>query len=158
MSDIPLPSVLKPVHGTAPVVDAFSGTVASAAIKLGKNAQKATAIVYKGVGTTGVSTITVEACTASDGTGATAIPFLYSTNTSSDTFGNLTQATTSGFSTTAGSNHIYQIDVDVRDCPDGYPWVRVKAVETVDSPVLGGIMWLAYNLRFNGDGQLSVLS
>lgn len=158
MSDISLPARVKPVHGIAPVADAFSATATSAAIKLGKAAQKATAIIYKGVGTTGVSTITVEACSDSSGTGATAIPFLYSVNTSSDTFGNLTQATSSGFSTTAGSNHIYEVDVDVRDCPDGLPWVRVKATETVDSPVLGGILWLAYNLRFNGDGQVSVLS
>lgn len=148
----------KPVHGVAPVADAFSGTVASAAIKLGKNAKRALGVVYKGVGTTGVSTITVEACSASDGTGATAIPFRYQANTTSDTFGNLTEATTSGFSTTAGSNHIYAIEVDPRDVPDGYPWVRIKAVETVDSPVLGGIMWLPYDFRFNGDSLGTVLS
>lgn len=149
---------LKAVQGIAPVADAFSGTVTSAAIKLGKHAKRAAALVYKGVGATGVSTLTVEACTASDGTGATAIPFRYSVNTSSDTFGNVTEAATTGFSTTAGSNHIYILDVDPRDVPDGYPWIRVKAVETVDSPVLGGIMWLPYDFRFSGDALGTVLS
>lgn len=152
---------LKFVHGKAPVADAFSGTVNGAAIRLGKAAKRAVGIVYKGVGTTGTSTITVEACTASDGTGATAIPFRYQVNTGTDVFGNLTECAATGFATTAGSNHIYAIEVDPRDAAAvgaDYVWVRIKAVEVVDDPVLGGIMWIPYDFRFNGDSLATVLA
>ena len=53
----------------------------------------------------------------------------------------MTSATTAGFTTTAGSNQIYVIYVDAADlAPSGYGFVRLKAVEVVNSPVLGGVM------------------
>jgi hypothetical protein len=124
--------------------------VVSDAVNLA-HAEGALFSVYKGVGTTGTATITVESCSAADGTGATAIPFKYSRqNNSADTAGALTAATTSGFTTTAGSSEMYQVDVKAADCADGKPWVRLKSVEVVDSPIVGAITIALYDLRRAG--------
>lgn len=145
-----LGQVAIPFHALAAVADAFSGTVASAAWKM-NFFQRATAFLHKGVGTTGTSTITVEACSAADGTGATAIPFKYCKNTNTgagSAMGAMTAATAAGFTTTAGSNQIYEIEIDAKDLPEGLNWVRIKAVEVVDSPVLGGILVLVHEPKY----------
>ncbi len=127
------------IKGLDPVADAFSGTVYSDIVNM-KNFAKAAFILCKGVGTTGTSTITVEACDDVSGSNVTAIPFRYRAITSNDTQGALTQATTSGFTTTAGSSQMYLIEADENAMgASGYQYVRLKAVEVVDSPVLGGI-------------------
>lgn len=127
------------VKGLDPVADAFAGTVYSDIVNM-KNFGHATFIIYKGVGATGTSTITVEASDDASGSNVTAIPFRYRAITSGDTAGTLTDATTAGFATTAGSSQLYAIEVDAQAMADtGYGYLRLKAVEVVDSPVLGGI-------------------
>ena len=70
---------------------------------------------------------------------------------SGDTAGTLTKATTAGFTTTAGSNESYLIEVDARDCPAGKPWVNLQAVEVVDSPVIGSIEIVLEDANYYGD-------
>lgn len=141
---------LKIVLGLAPVADAFAGTVTSDVVAL-KKYGRALFGVLKGVGATGTSTLTVQASAASDGSSPAAIPFKYRRVASGDTAGDVTQATASGFVTTAGSTEMYLIEVAAEDCPSGKPWVHVKAVESVDSPVVGAIVGILGDPRYGGD-------
>ena len=146
------------VHGLAPVADAFSGTVRSDVINL-KNYHGCTFLIYKGVGTTGTSTISVNACDDTTPSNRTAIPFRYRANTSSDTWGAVTAATVTGFVTTAGSNHIYEIIVDGDELGDtGYKYVELTAIESVDDPVLGGILCILHEPRSPQDVPTTVLT
>ncbi len=146
------------VHGLAPVADAFSGTVRSDVFNM-KNYNGCTFLIYKGVGTTGTSTITVNACDNTTPSNRTAIPFKYRANTSSDTWGAVTVATTAGFTTTAGSNHMYEIIVDGDELGDtGYGYVELTATEVVDSPVLGGILWIGHDPKQCQDVPATAIS
>lgn len=130
----------KLVKGLDPVADAFSGTVYSDVVSM-KNNNVIEFIIYKGVGTTGTSTITVEACDDTTPSNTSAVPFNYQAITSGDTAGAYTAATTAGFTTTAGSSQLYSIKVNAEALnASGYGYIRLKAVEVVDSPVLGGIL------------------
>jgi hypothetical protein len=138
------------IKGLDPVADAFSGTAVSDVVDLA-NHQSAIFIVYKGVGTTGTSTITVEACDDVVPTTTVAIPFYSKSITSTDVQGALTARAAAGFATTAGSSQIYVVQVAAEElAAAGYQFVRLKAVEVVDSPVLGGIAIALANPRFGG--------
>lgn len=144
MSCVPIESRIHWVTGLDPVADAFAGTVTTDVI----NASNATAvhfIVHKGVGATGTSTITIEACDDTTPSNATAIPFYYQAVTATGTTdvpGALTRATSTGFLTTAGSGQIYVISVDVNQlaATSQRKYVRLKSVESVDSPQLLGVL------------------
>lgn len=146
------------VKGIDPIADAFAGTKYSDVVNLAKY-NKAIFVVYKGVGTTGVSTITVQACDDTTPTNRTAVPFHYRAITSDDTQGALTAATTAGFSTTAGSSQIYVVEVDGRNLAStGYGYVQLKMVESVDDPVLGGILIVLGEPRYAEDVTPSAIS
>lgn len=139
------------VKGLDPVADAFSGTVYSDIVNMGDYAG-ATFIVYKGVGATGTSTLTVEASDDVSGSNVTAIPFRYKAITSGDTEGELTAATTAGFTTTAGSSQLYAIEIDSEELGDtGYQYARLKAVESANDPVLGGVLIVMHGNRHAQD-------
>lgn len=128
------------VKGLDPVADAFSATVYTDIVNL-RDYSEVAFLVYKGVGATGTSTITVEACSDNSATATTAVPFHYRRAcNSTDAHGAFTAAAAAGFTTTAGSSEMYLIVVTSDDlAASGYQWARLKAVEVVDSPVLGGI-------------------
>lgn len=145
---------IKGLHGLAPVADAFAGTIYSDVVNM-KYVDEYVFWVYKGVGTTGTSTLTIEACDDTAATNTTAIAFKYQSNTAADTFSVETAATTAGFTTTAGSNHIYKIYVKKNDIiASGYTFVRLKAVEVANDPVLGGIFITATKLQFDMPVQI----
>ncbi len=128
------------VKGLDPVADAFAGTVYSDIVNM-KNYESAQFIIYKAVGASGTSTITVEASSDAAGTAVSAIPFVYQACTTGDTWGERTKVAATGFATTAGSSQLYKVDVKAEDlAASGYGYVRLKAVEVVDSAVLGGIL------------------
>lgn len=138
------------VKGLDPVADAFSGTVYSDVVKLAEYAHVAF-ILFKGVGLLGTSTITVEACDDAAGNNPVAVPFKYQAYTGSDDLpGAVTAATTAGFTTTAGSSQLYVIKADSQSLA-GKAWVRLKAVEVVNDPVLGGILIELCGPRFATD-------
>lgn len=129
------------VKGLDPVADAFSATVSSDVVSL-RDYSECVFIIYKGVGAVGTSTVTVEACSDFTPSATTAVPFYYRRIANSgDTHGAFTAATSSGFVTTAGSSELYQVVVTVDELAlTGYSCARLKMVESVDSPVLGGIL------------------
>lgn len=136
------------VKGLDAVADAFAGTVTSDIVSL-RNHNKAIFLVHKGVGLTGTSTITVEACDDTAGTNASAVPFRYRAVTSGDTPGALTTATSAGFTTTAGSSQLYLVEVEAEAlAASGYSYVRLKAVEVANDPVLGGIIAILAEPRY----------
>lgn len=143
------------IKGLDPVADAFSGTVASDVVDLA-NHGSALFLIYKGVGVTGTSTITVEACDDIVPTNTTAIPFFSKNITSTDVQGNVTARAAAGFTTTAGSSQMYAVQVAAEEVANaGYRYVRLKAVEVVDSPVLGGIAIALAAPRFGGSAGTS---
>lgn len=128
------------VKGLDPVADAFSATVTTDVVNM-RDYSEVAFLIHKGVGATGTSMITVEACSDATPSATAAVPFHYRRIANSgDTHGTWTAATAAGFNTTAGSSEMYLIVVSADDLvASGYSWVRLKAVEVVDSPVLGGI-------------------
>jgi hypothetical protein len=138
------------IKGLDPVADAFAGTVTSDVVDL-SNHESAIFLIYKGAGATGTSTITVEACDDVTPTNATAIPFYSKSITSTDIQGAMTARAAAGFDTTAGASQLYAIQVDASQLAAlGRSFVRLKAVEVVDSPVLGGIAIALAGPRYGG--------
>ena len=139
------------VKGLDPVSDAFTGTVYTDIVNMGDYAG-ATFVLFHGVGTTGTSTLTVEAVDDVSATNQTAIPFRYKIITTGDTEGALTVAAAAGFTTTAGSSHIYLVEVDTEELGDtGYQYLRLKMVEAANDPVLGGVLIIMHGNRFAQD-------
>jgi len=135
------------VKGLDPVADAFSGTVTSDVMDV--QGDGASWIIYKGVGATGTSTITVLACDDTTPSNTTAVAFIYRTCTTGDTWGAWTAATTAGFTTTAGSSQLYQIYVSAAElAEEGYGYAQLQAVEVADDPVLGGILAMVTDIRY----------
>lgn len=138
------------VKGLDAVADAFSGTVYSDVVHMAEYAV-CRFIVHKGVGTTGTATLTVQACDDAAGNNPTAVPFKYQKYTGSDDLpGAVTAATASGFATTAGSSQLYVVEVDSQSL-GSQGWVRLKSVEVVDDPVLGGILIELLGPRYAND-------
>lgn len=134
--------------GLDPVADAFAGTVYSDVYNC-EQLESIEFLIYKGVGPTGTSTVTVEACDDVVPTNVSAIPFQYQAITSGDTHGALTAATTSGFVTTAGSGQLYRIYVDTDQLAKTieYGFVRLKMVESVAGAVVGAILAIGHGAR-----------
>lgn len=148
------------VKGLDPVAD-FADTTQYSDVVSMTNFESVVFLVYKGVGTTGTSTITVEACDNFTPDNTTAVPFFYKSTAASgtDVPSALTKATTSGFTTTAGSSQIYAIEVRWGDLAStGYTNVRLKMVEVVNSPVLGGIAVIMGNPRSLKDPYPTAIS
>jgi len=130
----------KKVKGLDPIADAFAGTVTSDVVNMEGHAY-ACFTIYKGVGATGTSTITVLACSDTTPSATSAVAFYYRACTTGDTWGALTAATTAGFTTTAGSSQMYEIWVDAKELgTTGYGYVQLSALEVANDPVLGGIL------------------
>jgi hypothetical protein len=147
-------TVLEPVLN--PAADMYNGDPASDVVSLA-NYHGARFEIIEGAGATGTATITVEECTANDGTGATAIAFNYRVKDGTGDWGAWTAATTAGFTTTAGANKLYEIDVLADTLSDGSPFVRLQATEVVDSAVVGCANARAYRARFASEPPLGAL-
>lgn len=127
------------INGLPPVADAFNGTVYSDVVKV-SDYHAARFIVQKGVGTTGTSTLTIEACDDAAGNNPVALPFAYQKyDNASDVPDDVAQATSAGFTTPAGSNHLYVLEVKTQRMGPK-KWLRLKAVEVANDPVLAGIL------------------
>ncbi len=146
------------VNALAPIADAFAGTVYPAGVNISEIG-KACFVVQKGVGTTGTSTLTLLAGDDASPLTETAIPFHYRRIQSDNTtIGAVTAATASGFVTTAGSGDMYILEVDAQAlAATGYKYLHLKAVESVDSPVLLGVLFIGTDLRF-ADSTADIVS
>jgi hypothetical protein len=135
------------VQGQAPVADAYDGDPATDIVQAA--GEGVLFFVQEGVGTTGTMTLTIEACDDTTPSNTTAVPFIYRTNTTSDTWSAWTAATAAGFTTTAGSNHLYQAYVDTAElAEEGYGYVRGQMTESVNAAVLAGVSIWIINPRY----------
>jgi len=145
------------VKGLDPVANAFAGTVYSDIVSM-SNHNIVQFVIYKGVGATGTSTITVEACDNVSASNVAAVPFRYQKISTGDTAGADTAATTAGFATTAGSSQLYIITAEAEAlAASGYEFIRLKAVEVVASAVLGGILIIQDEPRENRPVQSTTI-
>lgn len=148
------------INGLAPVADAFAGTVNSDVIDVSE-AHRLTFLVWWGVGATGTTTLTVEACDNVTPSNTTAVAFKsrrVANHQSSDVPTAPTARAAAGFTTTAGSNQLYIIEVDPAViAATGYRYARLHAVESVDSPILGGILVVLSQLRVQQETPASMI-
>lgn len=136
---------LYPAVGIAPVADAFAGTKYSEEYDMAKF-EKAFFLISKGVGTTGTSTVTVEAIDNSTSPPTvTAVPFRYIAVVDNETPAAAAEAAAAGFTLTAGSNQTYLVEVDPSHFGKLFAdAVRLKLAEVVDSAVLAGVAFLGF--------------
>lgn len=134
-----------------PVADALAGTIHTTPIRLGPYAF-AHFLLAAGVGNTGTSQITVEACDDAAGNNPVAIPFTHNYQAaganSNDTWQGYVQDAAVGFLTPAGSHRLFAISVDARYLPEGKPFVRLTGVEQTASAVAAAVIALLSNARF----------
>jgi len=144
------------VKGLDPVADAFAGTVNSDVINC-ENLERVLFVVHVGVGATGTSTFTVEACDDVVPTTQSAVAYRSREITTGDTEGTITDRAAAGYIDTAGSSKVllYEVDTSVL-AASGYGYVRLHAVESVDSPVLGGILVIGES-RVPGASKVTVI-
>jgi hypothetical protein len=130
------------VRGLAYSADVFAGTVYTDVVSV-KNHHEVDFIVNVELGSTGTSTITVQACDDVVPTSTSTIPFYVQKYTGSDDVpGEVTAVAAAGFVTTAGAQaQLYRIVVNTSElAASGYGYVRLKAVEVVNDPVAGSIL------------------
>jgi hypothetical protein len=137
--------------------DMFNGHPASDVLNMSKW-RKALFVVSKLAGATGRATITVLSCDNTTPDTQTAIAFKYRAQTTPDTFGGWTDATTSGFTTTAGANQVYEVLVDSAWLSGSEEYVRLKCTESVDDPVDGAIVCILFEPRYGGAEPATVLT
>jgi len=130
-----------------PVADAFAGTAATDVIEV--QGEGILFTIIKAVGATGTSTVTALACDDTTPSTTHAVAFKYRASTTPDTWGAWTDAAATGFTTTAGSNQLYEVWVAAEEIAHtGYKYVKLQFVEVVDSAVLGGVLAQVVGGRF----------
>jgi hypothetical protein len=129
----------------------------SAAINFSKYSHL-TAIIGIGISAAAPGLITVEACTAQDGTGATAIPFdLFPSETAAgDVLAARQSVVAAGYQPPATDNIFYQIELDSAAMPSGFSYVRVSIANAANS-VIAAIFFVLSGARYANDQSPTVL-
>jgi len=127
--------------------DFMAGTKTTDVVNLGKY-DKALWLIHKSQGNTGVTVVTVESCDNVTPSTTTAMAFDYWACTSGDTWSDMSTATTAGFTTTAGENQMYAVEVNASELSGTDKYVRLKMVESTDDPVEGGVICILGGPRF----------
>ena len=134
--------------GLAPVADAFHTSSASRVVSL-QNHNRVRFVMFWGVGTTGTSTVQVEACSDTTPTNHTAIPFWYRVTVQGAAPGAITLATSAGFNTSAGSDQIIECEIPAENLGSlGYGFARLITTEVVSAACLGGVLIELLEPRF----------
>lgn len=137
--------------------DIFNGSPATPVIVM-RNWAEATFMLEKGTGATGTATITVESCDTVVPGVATAVPFKYRKLVTADTWGAWTDAAAAGFTTTAGADQAYEINIPADGLVQGDIGVRLKMTEVANDPVHGGLTCVLTGARYGQDIPDTVLS
>ena len=155
----------KIVHGLLAVDDSYEqNTQAPVTIPINmEHFGHATFVLHEAVGTTGTVTVTVQSCDNTTPDTTTAIAFNYmemnptaavlSAGVANDTWGDLKAATTAGFGTTAGSGHIYLIEVDADGLSGTDQYVRLLMTQLVNASVIAGVLVILSEPEFSIDGS-----
>lgn len=136
------------LNGVWPNADVYeSGPISSAGVNMGKY-DHATFILSEGAGGTGTTTLTVEACSDTAGSGATAIGFRYRLMGTQDTWGAATTVASTGYATVAGANKMIAIEVESSDLTAALPYARVTMTELVDAVCTGSMVIICSEARY----------
>lgn len=122
--------------------DAFAGTKTSKVVDRGLYGRRLRwVIVHKGGAGSGRYTVTMETCLG-DGSTPTAIPFrYYLAAAGDDVFAAAVEVAATGFTVPADTDQTIVLEAYPDEDPNSaLPGIRVKTVETVDDPILGGIL------------------
>lgn len=151
---------IHPVVALAASADIYDTAQTTDYIAL-KNYKSCMFVIMHGTGTTGTATITVAMASDASGTGATNIAFKYrrvSAVGTSDVEGALTDATSSGFTVTAGSDQLYIVEVNAEELDADKPFIALTATEVVNSPVKGAILAILGEARYPGSVHLTAIA
>lgn len=143
------------VNGIIPKADAFATSGTTDWVNLA-NYRHAVFIVHTGNATGGTAngTVTVSASASAAGSSSTALAFKYrvcASSTTVDTWGALTDATSSGFSMTAGDNYIYVVEIvaeEVEAQIAGKPFVSLTVTESSNDPIDAAVLILLGEPRY----------
>ena len=130
--------------------DIFNGNMTTDVISLA-NYGGAVFVIVKGAGGTGTAVITVESCDATTPTTSTAVAFNYAACTSGNTWGSITAATSSGFTTTAGANQAYAIEIRADELSGTDKYVRMVATESANDPCDGAGLVILVDPKYPAD-------
>ena len=133
--------------GIGPAADFMSGTVYTDIVNMAGFDR--CCFIIERVTSTGTSTITVEASDDVSASNVSAIPFYSRDTTTGDTPGTFTSRAATGYIPAAGAE-LTEIEVDVAALSaSGYHYVRLKAVESVNDPVVGSVLIELYGARYS---------
>lgn len=143
------------VNGTVPKADAFATSATTDWVNLA-NYSKVRFIIHTGNATGGTANgvVTVNASASSAGSSTTALTFKYracASSTTVDTWGSLSDATTSGFAMTAGDNYIYIVELladEVEAQAAGKNFVALTVTENSNDPIDAGILIELFGARY----------
>ncbi len=128
------------IKGIDPAADPMAGNTETDIVDFSEF-HRVLFVVYAGASSGGTQTITVQACSTITASATTAVTFKYREITSGDTEGDITTATTAGFTSTAGASRIVAIEVAEDEvAATGYTYVRVKFVEVDSTAQVQGVL------------------
>lgn len=154
--------MVHPIKGLTPSADMYNTNPASDVVNT-KYFKKVVFVIHQAknaTSTAGTATATIEACSSAAGSNAAAVAFKYSkmTTGASDVMGAITDATASGFTTTANEDTMYFLEVDPAELPAGKPYCRLQLTEVVNAPVLGSVSIYGLNPSFAGASMPTALT
>lgn len=124
-----------------------------------KNYAHASLLIGLGVTAAATGAITVEACTAQDGTGATGIAFNIAKceSAATDVLGAQAAIAAAGYTPPATDNIFYVVEIDSASMPAGSSYLRVSIANTTNS-ALATIWAILSGSRYAGDQSPTVLA
>ena len=141
----------------APVADFGAGGFDTDIVSM-KNASHLTFLVVMGANAGGAQTFTVEASDDVSASNTAAIAFNYKVllgtadPVSTDVWGALTAATSSGVLMSTAAYQTFAIEVDASVVQaEGYEFVKLVGAETTNAAILGGVYAILSGLRHHGD-------
>lgn len=153
------------INALVPDADRFATSATTDWISLA-NYGKLTFIVQTGDATGGTANgaVTVNASAVAAGTSSTALAFKYRVSagsTSDDSWGSLTDATSSGFSMTAGDNYIYLVEVtadSVEAQAAGKVFVSLTVTESSNDPIDASVLAILSDPRYPQEVPVSAIA
>lgn len=139
MSQSALLSINAYTHPATSAADMFNGNLTTDVVSL-SNYGTVIFTLSKAVGAVGTAVVTVESCDDTTPTTSTAVAFTYTECTTGNTWGAITAAGTAGFTTTAGANQTYLIEIRDDQLSGDDKYVRAVFTESANAAVEGSVV------------------
>jgi len=136
------------VGGLAPDADRFGNDDNTDIFEV--QGEGAAFLVWYGTnGSSGASTLTVEACDDTTPNNTTAVAFYYKSSTTFDTWGDWAAATTAGITVGGSADSAWWIYVPAAElASEGYGYVRVNTTESTNAAADGVVAAFVVNPRY----------